>query len=72
MILDCSSSFFYISMETAKELILRYGTDRVLFATDYPMWNAKTEIDTLLKMELSDSDYEKIFSKNAMEVYKLK
>ena len=69
---DCSSSFFYISMETAKELILRYGTDRVLFATDYPMWNAKTEIDTLLKMELSDSDYEKIFSKNAMEVYKLK
>ena len=69
---DCSSSFYYIGSEKAKEIILRYGTDKVMFATDYPMWNAKEEIKTLLSMGLSDEDYEKIFSKNAIKAYKLK
>ncbi len=66
---DTSSSFAFLSKEKAKELILRYGTDRVLYGTDYPMWQADREIETLLKMQLSESDYRKIFSENAKRVF---
>ena len=31
---DCSSSFYYISKDTARKLILSYGDDKVLCATD--------------------------------------
>ncbi len=68
---DCSSSFHYLSLKTAKKIILKYGVDRVLFATDYPMWNADEEINKLLQMGFKESDYKKIFSENAKKVYKL-
>lgn len=69
---DCSSSFYYTGKNKAKEIIRRYGAEKVMFATDYPMWNAETEIKTLLDMELSEDEYVKIFSENAKKVYKLK
>ncbi len=68
---DCSSSFHYLPLKTAKKIILKYGTDRVLFGTDYPMWHAEEEIAKLLKMELKEKDYNKIFSENAKNLYKL-
>ena len=68
---DCSSSFHWISTSTAKKIILKYGVDRVLFGTDYPMWSAEEEIEKLLKLNLSESDYIKIFSENAKKVYKI-
>ncbi len=66
---DTSSSLSFMTRERAKELILRYGTDRVLYGTDYPMWRADRELETLLRMELSDEDYQKIFSDNALRVF---
>ncbi len=68
---DCSSSFNYLDKKIIKEMIYRYGTDRVLFGSDYPMWNAKKEIETLLSLNLDESDYHKIFSENAKKVYNL-
>ena len=68
---DTSSSFHYINLDTAKRIIDNYGVDKLMFATDYPMWNAKNEIDTLLKLNLTEEDYIKIFSKNAIKVYKI-
>lgn len=68
---DTSSSFYYISLDTAKQIIDNYGIDKIMFATDYPMWNAKEEVDSILKLNLSEEEYIKIFSKNAEKVYKL-
>lgn len=67
---DTSSSFHYINLDTAKRIIDNYGVDKLMFATDYPMWNAQNEIDTLLKLNLTEEDYIKIFSTNAKKVYK--
>ena len=66
---DCSSSFAFISMEKAREIILAYGADRVLFGTDYPMWPPSRELDTLFSMGFSDEDMEKILSLNSMRVF---
>ena len=68
---DTSSSLHYITLETAKRIIDNYGIDKLMFATDYPMWNAQDEIETLLKLNLTEDEYIKIFSKNAEKVYKL-
>lgn len=66
---DCSSSFFAMSDEEIREMIEAFGEDRVLFGTDYPMWDPKKEVDRLLSLGLSDSVYEKIFHLNAERIF---
>ena len=68
---DCSSSSFALSDSEFRECIELYGTDRVLFGTDYPMWDAANEIERLLSLGFSESDYTKIFSENAKKVFDL-
>ena len=68
---DCSSSLSYIKPELSAEIIKRYGVDRVLFGTDYPLHSPQNEIKILLSLGFSDDDYRKIFSENAIKVYKL-
>ncbi|MBQ9264450.1 MAG: amidohydrolase [Clostridia bacterium] len=65
---DTSSSFFALSKERARELIDVYGEDRVLFGTDFPMWEAKPEIDYLLSLGLGDRALKKIFSGNFLRL----
>ncbi len=66
---DCSSSFYYIDLETGEDIIKRYGTDRVMFGTDYPMWNPKEELETFFKLNLTDAQRRDILYNNAEKVY---
>lgn len=66
---DCSSSFFMMNDDEIRRAINVYGADRVLFGTDYPMWDQLCEINRLLSLELPDEVYEKIFHKNAERVF---
>lgn len=68
---DCSSSLPYIKRETAKEIIRRYGADRVLFGSDYPMRSPKSELDAFLSLELTEDENQKILNKNACEIFNL-
>lgn len=66
---DCSSSLYAMSPDRAKELISAYGTDKVLFGTDYPMWDINTEIERFMKIDLSDSEREDILYNNAKRLF---
>lgn len=66
---DCSSSFFRLSTEKAEELIRRWGAHRVLFGTDYPMWDAKKELDTLLSMHFTEEEFRKMLWDNAYSLF---
>ncbi len=68
---DCSSSMPYITFETCKEITYRYGADKVLFGTDYPMWDGTLEIENIFKMGFTDTELKKILSENAKKLYKL-
>ncbi len=68
---DCSSSLPYINISRAREIILSYGTDRVLFGTDYPMWSPTDELATFFKLGLSDADNKKILSENAKKLFNI-
>ncbi len=66
---DCSSSLYAMTPEKARELIMTYGTDRVLFGTDYPMWEPEDEIKKFMKIDLTDSQRADILYNNAAKMF---
>ena len=65
---DTSSSFFELSDERMKRLISKYGAERVLFGSDYPMWDAGDEVRNMLRLGLTEREYDRIFSGNLKEL----
>ena len=65
---DTSSSLYAMSPEEARRIIRRYSRDRVLFGTDYPMWNPKTEMERFRSLKLTDGEEERILCLNAKQL----
>jgi len=68
---DCSSSMQWLTLEETFEIIRSYGADRVLFGTDYPMWNPKQEIESILSLGLDENEIMSILNINAKKVYNI-
>lgn len=68
---DCSSTMYWVPLEKTAEIIRRYGADRVLFGSDYPMWHPKDEVDMFFKLGLSEDEMRLILSENAKKLYGL-
>lgn len=68
---DCSSSFFALNKEEARDLIHAYGADRVLFGTDYPMWSPKEELKVFRSLELDPQEEQAILWDNAARLFNL-
>ncbi len=68
---DCSSSLYAITPEKAKVLIMAYGTDRVLFGTDYPMWEPKSEVESFMRIDLTDEQRRDILYNNAAKLFNI-
>jgi predicted TIM-barrel fold metal-dependent hydrolase len=69
--LDISSSFPLIGLERGAELISIYGAERLLFASDYPMWDPAQCLAEFNKIKLSASERDLILYKNALEILQL-
>lgn len=65
---DCSSSLYAMSPEHAAKLIRRIGVERVLWGTDYPMWDAAEELERFYRLPLTDDEKEMILCKNALRL----
>lgn len=65
---DVSSSLMMCGLKRGKELIRLYGKERVLFGSDFPMWNPKDELETFYKIGLTDEENEFILSRNAKRI----
>ncbi len=68
---DTCSSLTFITSERAKEIIDMLGADKFFFATDFPMWDAKAELERFNKINLSQKDREKILSLNIKKLLKI-
>lgn len=68
---DCSSSLYALTAEKAKELIMQYGAKRVLFGTDYPLWNPAGEIERFMQIDLTDGQREDILYNNAKRLFNI-
>ena len=68
---DTCSSLAFISADKAKKIIDRLGVDKFFFATDFPMWDAREELERFNKIPLTEDEREKIFSKNIKNLLKI-
>lgn len=71
LMVDLSSSLYGLSPEEAKDLIYAYGVDKVLFGTDYPMWDSESEMERFKKIGLSVDEENKILYENAAKFLNL-
>jgi predicted TIM-barrel fold metal-dependent hydrolase len=65
---DLSSSIPYLGRRRAEELIRIYGADRMLFGSDYPIWDPGECLKEFLELKLSSAEQERILSGTAMEI----
>lgn len=69
LLVDSSSSLYALTPERASGLIRRYGADRVLFGTDFPMWKPDGELKRFRELRLTEDEQEKILHRNAENVF---
>lgn len=66
--LDISSTMMFLPSAKVVQYIHGYGSDRILFGTDYPLWDPRKEVESFMNLSLSDSEREQIAYKNALEI----
>ena len=62
---DTSSSIAFVGKRHFRELINLYGVERVLFGSDFPMWNPEDEIHQVRELGLSQYEFEHLTWHNA-------
>ena len=65
---DLSSVCCFFGREWLYRLIRAYGTDRVLFGTDFPMLEPKEEVEIFLSLPLTDRERQQIAWGNGAEL----
>jgi predicted TIM-barrel fold metal-dependent hydrolase len=65
---DLSSSIPYLGRRRAEELIRIYGAERMLFGSDYPIWDPGECLKEFLELKLSSAEQERILSGTALEI----
>jgi predicted TIM-barrel fold metal-dependent hydrolase len=63
--LDLSSSIPYLGQRRTVELIRAYGARRILFASDYPMWDPAGALSEFLSLPLTTEERDLILYQNA-------
>jgi predicted TIM-barrel fold metal-dependent hydrolase len=69
---DLSSSLYELSPQDAKKFIYKYGVDKVLWGTDYPMWEAENEMELFHKIGLTPEEENMILYENSAKILGLK
>jgi len=70
---DTSSAVCFLKDEVSRHIILdQYGPEHVLFGTDYPMWDPKTEIEHFMSLGFPEEVNRKILCENAAKVFRLR
>ncbi len=57
MFVDASSSQFFLGSAARCELVRMWGTDRIMFGSDFPMWDPASEYDTFTSLGFSEASW---------------
>lgn len=63
--LDMSSSMEFLGPRRTRELVRAYGPERILFGSDFPMWNPVSELERFRALGFSDDDWSQMTWHNA-------
>lgn len=64
-IFDVSSSLMFMPEGVAEKYINAFGPERMVFGTDYPLWDPVTETARFFRLKLTDDQFEQIAHKTA-------
>lgn len=67
---DISSSMIFMEDGVAERYIRRYGAERMVYGTDFPLWDPRTEVKRFLELKLSPGELEQIAYKTALHILK--
>lgn len=62
--MDTGSTIGFSSPETAKKAFSAFDHTHIFFGSDYPMWDPKTELESILRLGLPDEVLEGVLHKN--------
>lgn len=68
LLVDCSSTFYHMSPEEGTELVRAFGAHRIIWGTDYPMWEAPVELGHFDRLDLTDEERQLILYENAAKL----
>lgn len=71
IVVDTSSCSFLIDPELECKLIRAFGSERVMFGTDYPMWPVRQEVDALDELGLTEEECEDIYWRTCAKLFHL-
>lgn len=63
--LDMSSSMAFLGLQRTKELVHAYGAGRIMFGSDFPMWNPVDELKAFEQIGFSESEWVSLTRDNA-------
>lgn len=63
---DVSSSMALLGLDRTRELTRLYGISRVMFGSDFPMWNPKNELELFTSIDFSESELDCLLRNNAL------
>ena len=69
---DTCSSLMFIDDVKAKSIIDLLGSEKFFFGTDFPMWDATSELARFNKVKLTEKERENILAKNIKNMLKIK
>ena len=69
---DVSSSLMFMDEGVAEKYINRYGAERFVYGSDYPMWDPVIEMQRFQKLKLTDDQIEQIAHKTAERILRIK
>ena len=69
LFVDTSSTFQWVEADKVRKYIRAYGSEKVMFGTDFPMWDIESELKNMLGLGLSEEEYENIFHRTAEHVF---
>ncbi|MCI9129491.1 MAG: amidohydrolase family protein [Eggerthellaceae bacterium] len=62
---DASSAMEFLGLRRTRELCRAYGTHRVMFGSDFPMWDPVSELDRFMQAGFTDDELEQMLKLNA-------
>lgn len=63
--MDTSSTLAFISTDHAADMIRKHGADKMLFGSDYPMWDHRGELERFMALDLTEEERKAILYGNA-------
>lgn len=67
-VFDISSSLMFMPKGDPEKYIRAYGAERMLFGSDFPVWDPRVELQRFFELKLTDAEFEQITSQTALRI----